>query len=214
MSTNLYLIRHGEAFSNVESTIAGMQTDRGLTPRGLKQAEALRQRLATGEIQADVLYASTMPRARQTAEIIAPALGLPINWDDELHELRPGDADGWTFEQLAAQPDFRRFVNESFVPIAPQGESWAGFQHRVSATLEQITHRHPNQTIVVVAHGGVIEIACMLFIGLAPMARQRVNFTSYNTALTHWRYSQTFSGRHEWQLLGHNDHRHLHGMER
>jgi len=64
--TQLYLIRHGQAFCNVENLIAGMESDVGLTPVGVAQAERLRDRLsATGEIAADVLIASTLPRARQ-----------------------------------------------------------------------------------------------------------------------------------------------------
>src|SRR5262245_40249546 len=119
MTTNLYLIRHGEAHSNVEAVIGGMQGDRGLTERGIAQAEALARRLADGEIAADVLYASTLPRARMTAELVAEALKLPINWDDELHELRPGEADGLRVEQARARFEgFESFLRESFTPVA------------------------------------------------------------------------------------------------
>ncbi|NCC33746.1 MAG: histidine phosphatase family protein, partial [Chloroflexia bacterium] len=100
--TQLYLIRHGEAWANVQPILAGMQGDKGLTPRGVKQAERLRDRLAHGELQADVLIASTLPRARQTAEIIQPALGLPIILDDEVQELRLGEADGMTNQEAWA----------------------------------------------------------------------------------------------------------------
>src|SRR3954453_17465338 len=83
--THLYLIRHGQAISAVENTVGNTR----LSPLGIKQAERLRDRLAaTGEIAADVLIASTMVRARETAEIIAPALGLPIHFDDEVQEWR------------------------------------------------------------------------------------------------------------------------------
>src|SRR5262245_53908618 len=110
MTTNLYLIRHGEAYSNVEAVIGGMKGDRGLTERGIAQAEALARRLVGGEIAADVLYASTLPRARMTAELVAEALKLPINWDDELQELRPGEADGMSIDQARASFDgFERF---------------------------------------------------------------------------------------------------------
>ena len=80
--TNLYLIRHGEAHSNVNPVIGGMKGDQGLTPLGRAQAQRLRDRLMrSGEIKADVLIASDLPRAAQTAETIAPALRLPITWD-------------------------------------------------------------------------------------------------------------------------------------
>ena len=69
--------------------VAGPLGDEGLTERGRLQAARLRDRLAaTGEIAADVLIASPLARARQTAEIIAPALALPIIFDDDVQ----GDA--------------------------------------------------------------------------------------------------------------------------
>jgi probable phosphoglycerate mutase len=210
MTTNLYLIRHGEAYSNVEAVVGGMQGDRGLTERGIAQAEALARRLATGEIAADVLYASTLPRARMTAELVAGALKLPIDWDDELHELRPGVADGMTVAAARERFDtFERFLTEAFTQIAPESESWGSFQMRASAALERIILRHPDQTIVVVTHGGVIEVSFMYLLELAPQMRARTSFHVANTAITHWRYVTSYAGRREWHLAAHNDHRHL-----
>jgi probable phosphoglycerate mutase len=210
MTTNLYLIRHGEGHSNVEKLLSGIQTDRGLTERGVAQAEALARRLARAEIAADVLYASTLPRARMTAELVAPALKLPINWDDELHELRPGEADGLPIEEARARfAGFEGFLREPFTPIAPGGESWAAFQMRASAALERLILRHPDQTIVVVAHGGIIEASFMYLLQLAPQARARAAFHVANTAITHWRYLTSRGGRMEWRLVAHNDHQHL-----
>ncbi|MBK9715862.1 MAG: histidine phosphatase family protein [Kouleothrix sp.] len=208
--TDLYIIRHGEAYSNVEAEIEGMGFDRGLTERGLAQAQALARRLATGEIAADVLYASTLPRARTTAEHVAEALGLPIEWDDDLHELRPGEANGMSVEDARARFDgFRRFLHEPFTPIAPGGESWGSFQARTSAALERLIVRHQGQTIVVVAHGGTIEVSFLYLLGLGPDARRRAAFHAKNTAITHWRHTETSDGRSEWHLVAHNDHRHL-----
>ena len=83
--THLFLIRHGQHIGAVQDNIG----DTELSPLGVKQAERLRDRLsATGEIRADVLVSSTFRRAKQTAEIIAPALGLPIIFDDEVQEWR------------------------------------------------------------------------------------------------------------------------------
>jgi probable phosphoglycerate mutase len=210
MTTNLYLIRHGEAYSNVEAVIGGMQGDRGLTERGIAQAQALARRLAKGEIVADVLYASTLPRARMTAELVAEALKLPISWDDELHELRPGEADGLSIVQARARFDgFERFLHETFTPIATGGESWGSFQMRASAALERIFLRHQGQSIVVVSHGGIIEVSFMYFLELGPQMRGRASFHVANTAITHWRRVTSYAGRQEWHLAAHNDHQHL-----
>jgi broad specificity phosphatase PhoE len=63
MTTQLYLIRHGESIPNIEPIIGGMRGDAGLTDRGREQAHLLQQRLRTEELRADQLYASTLPRA-------------------------------------------------------------------------------------------------------------------------------------------------------
>src|SRR5260370_9095729 len=78
--THLYLIRHGEAVSNVDRTAptAGMRGDAGLTPLGRIQAERRRDRwAATGKIAARVLIASTLRRAREPSGIMQPPPGLP-----------------------------------------------------------------------------------------------------------------------------------------
>ncbi|HJZ47755.1 MAG TPA: histidine phosphatase family protein [Roseiflexaceae bacterium] len=209
MTTHLYLIRHGEAYTNVEAVIGGIKGDRGLTERGVAQAEALARRLTSGEIAADVLYASTLPRARTTAEHVAGALNLPIEWDDELQELRPGESDGMRVEDARVKfAGFSAFLREPFTPIAPGGESWGSFQARTSAALERIITRHQGQTIVVVAHGGTIEVSFLYMLGLGPHARARNAFHGQNTSITHWRQIESL-GRQEWQLVTHNDHRHL-----
>src|SRR5436305_12659660 len=170
MATNLYLIRHGESYANVEGVMGGMLGDRGLTERGIAQAEALARRLATGEIVADVLYASTLPRARMTAELVAEALKLPISWDDDLHELRPGESDGMAVQEARERFEgFQRFLLEPFTPIAPGGESWGSFQMRASLALERLILRHQGQAIVVVAHGGSIEVSFLDLLGLGPL---------------------------------------------
>ncbi|GAB4206905.1 MAG: histidine phosphatase family protein [Roseiflexaceae bacterium] len=213
MITNIYLIRHGEAFSNVDGVIGGMKADRGLTERGFAQARALAERLATGEIAADVLYASTLPRARQTAELVAGALKLPVEWDDDLHELRPGESDGLHISEARSRfQGFARFLDDLYTPIAPGAESWGSFQARVSAALERLTRRHTGQNVVVVAHGGVIEVSFLHFLGLGPEARTRAAFHGRNTAITHWRHQES-GGRWEWRLIAHNDHYHLRALE-
>ncbi len=99
MSTELILIRHGESFANVNPVIGGMRGDEGLTERGHAQAARLGKRLQAEQFSGDVLYASTLPRAQQTAAYVAEATGLSVVDDDDLQELRPGEADGLSFEE-------------------------------------------------------------------------------------------------------------------
>lgn len=212
--TDLYIIRHGEAYSNVAPyVIEGPRTCRGLTERGFAQARALGERLATGEIAADVLYASTIKRASQTAEFVSEALRLPISWSDELHELRPGEADGMSLEQARERyTGFHTFFTQLHTPLSPGGESWGSFLLRVSTELERIIAANQGRKIVVVAHGGVVEISFLYMLGLGPQARSRLAFHVRNTSITHWRHTDS-GDRREWQLVCHNDHAHLRGTD-
>lgn len=207
--THLYLIRHGEAVVNVEPVVGGMRGDTGLTPRGVAQAEQLRDRLqATREIAADVLIASTLLRARQTAEIIAPALDLPIQWEDEVQEMRVGEADGLTLQEMWDQFGVPDLYNNPLTPIAPGGENWGQFMLRVGTAIERITRMYEGKTIVIVCHGGVIDGSFVYFFGFNTMSLPPIEFRTHNTSLTHWA-RHVHNGRARWQLMGYNDIAHL-----
>jgi len=211
--TRLYLIRHGEAVSNVEPIIGGMRGDTGLTPRGMEQAGRLRDRLAaTGEIAADVLIASTLSRARQTAETIAPALGVPITWDDEVHEMRPGEADGMSWNDYAERFGIPDFEQEPFRPLAPGGESWATFMLRVASSLDRISKEYAGKTVVVVCHGGVIDGSFLYFFGVNILPRPGVEFYTRNTSITQWERHERVDRSPRWRLVRYNDDAHLDGM--
>src|SRR5436305_15118514 len=125
--THLYLIRHGQAISAVENTVGNTR----LSPLGVKQAERLRDRLAaTGEIAANVLIASTLLRARQTAEIVASALGLPIIFDDEAQEWRDGvtkDLQANSIEEYNQRYKSIPFYQKHFIQTMPSSEIWLEF---------------------------------------------------------------------------------------
>jgi 2,3-bisphosphoglycerate-dependent phosphoglycerate mutase len=208
--TEVYLIRHGEAHSNVPPySMGGEKSCQGLTERGFAQAEALARRLKTGEFPIEVVYASTLLRASQTAELVAGALGLPIQWERDLHELRPGECDGMTYDAAREKyPNVANFFDRLYQPLSPGGESWADFLLRGSNMLEQIVRANPGKRIGIVAHGGIVEVSFMYFLGLGPQTRMRNAFHIRNTAITHWRKVMV-QDRVEWQLIGHNDHIHL-----
>lgn len=209
--THLFLIRHGEAWGNVEPILAGMNGDRGLTPRGVAQAERLRDRLARGELKLDVLIASTLPRARQTAEIIQPAVGLPIIFDDEVQELMIGDADGMTNQEAWAKFGAPDFDAQPLRKIAPGGESWPEFMLRVARALTRITTEHAGKAIMVVCHGGVIDGAFIHFFQMPSLVLPPTDFHTRNTSITHWeRLSRR--GRDMWRLNSYNDVTHLDGV--
>ena len=208
MTTELYLIRHGEAVSNVEPIIGGLRGDTGLTALGREQAALLEARLRAEGLRADRLYSSTLPRARETAEYVSRALGLPPEPDDELQELRPGEADGLTIEEWRARYggfEGPMAETDAFRPFSPGGESWAAFLGRAGAALSRLVGRHPGETVVAVCHGGVLEASFYLAFGIGPTGN-RVLFAPLNTSITHWRHRPAGEGRPaHWTIVTFND---------
>lgn len=220
--TRLVLIRHGESRSTVDRVVGGHQGCGGLTDRGILQAKALYERLArTGELAGAVaLLTSVLPRAIQTAEIIAPALGdLEVVQRCELCEIHPGEGDGLTWEEFGAR--YRPgglATGNPYRALAPEGESWAGFFARVGEALLRTAADHAGQTVVVVCHGGVIEAAFATLGGL-PL-RRPFDVRIQNTALTQWSYfpadgdlGNAGHGLARWQLDRFNDAAHLAGLD-
>lgn len=212
MKTHIYLIRHGEAYANSENVLAGMKTDRGLNSMGIMQAERLRDRLAaTGEISADVLIASTLPRATQTAQIVAPALGLEIIPDDEVQELNVGAADGLSVpEYIERYGGFKDSRQDPYIPLAPGGDSWGSFVTRVGTALYRIADTYEGKTIVVVCHGGVIDASLLLGLGMATIAPAVGQFHTRNASITEWERSALGPiDIKRWRLLRYNDDVHV-----
>ena len=207
------LIRHGESMAMVESVEGGHEGCRGLSDHGRRQVEALRDRLAaTGEARADALYASVLPRAIETAEILAPAVGdLEVRQDCDLCEQHPGEGDGltWTEFQARYRPEGWRF--DPYEPVSPGGESAAEFNARVARALTKVADAHRGGTVVVACHGGVVAASMISFLGL-PFQGGLVKLFSHNTSLTEWELDTGDDGADHpppWQLLRYNDAAHL-----
>ncbi len=208
--TELYLIRHAEAMAAIKGFIG----DGGLSSLGVMQAERLRDRLAaTKEIKADVLIASTLPRARQTAKIIAPALGLPLILDDALQELRPGEAEGMTEETYRKTYGEVDFARNPYRLIAPGGENWGQFMLRVGEALDRIVRTYEGKTIVLVCHGGIIDTSFLYFFRVSAWMLPPAGFGTRNTSITHWKQLTSETGEEKvWHLMKYNDAFHLHDI--
>jgi probable phosphoglycerate mutase len=220
--TRLVLVRHGESRSTVDRVVGGHEGCGGLTDRGVLQAKALYERLArTGELAGTTtLLTSILPRAIQTAEIIAPALGgLVAEQRCELCEIHPGKGDGLTWEEFTARyrPEGLATGNP-YMTMAPEGESWAGFYVRVGEALLRAAADHAGETVVIVCHGGVIE-GSFAALGNLPL-RRPFDVRIENTSLTGWSYQPSDgdlgNAGHRlarWRLDRFNDTAHLAGLD-
>jgi probable phosphoglycerate mutase len=203
----LFLVRHGDAYAGFHGVIGGPKGCKGLTDLGRRQAVALRDHLATsGRIRADVLLASVIPRAIETAEIIAPGLGIEtFDRDCDLCEVHTGEADGLDWAEWGARYGSFDMEAEPDRAFAPGGESWNGFHERVRSVLERVGRELEGKTVVAVCHGGVILASIRTLLALpAPATHNRLLPT--NTGVTEWEWEPDH-GR--WTLHSFNVTEHL-----
>ncbi len=153
----IYFIRHGETDWNVELRMQG-HIDRPLNANGLAQAEALGRRFRPEGAVA--IYSSDLWRARQTAAPLAGALGLGVQHDPALRERNFGRCEGMTIGEIAQAFAAEAEALESGDPehVPHGGESRRQHQERVLLCVDRLAQRHSGQTIVVVTHGGVLDV--------------------------------------------------------
>lgn len=208
--TRLTLVRHGESNVTVKRMIGGMQTCDGLSALGLQQANHLRDRYRAGyEPAVDVLWASDMPRALETAHAVNEALELPLQISPEFQEFRPGEADGLLFAEYVEKYGSIDQMAEPYRKLAPGGESRADFFLRVGAALDELIAENVGRSIMLVCHGGVVDVAVRALLRIQP--ENRFYLSTINTSLTELITTETEAPRY-WQLARYNDSAHLAGL--
>jgi len=160
--TTLLLVRHGETDWNRDGRWQG-HSDTHLNDVGREQAARLAPRLDG----VDVVYSSDLARARETAEILAEPLGLAIRLDRRLRERSFGAWEGKTGPQIEAafEAEHARWLAGEGAG-ADDAEPFAEFGLRVQSFLQDALARHPDETVLVVAHGGTIRVIHALASGL------------------------------------------------
>jgi broad specificity phosphatase PhoE len=149
--TRVMLIRHGESNVTVRRIIGGHRTCTGLSDLGRRQATRLHDRLgAARELAATHLYTSGYPRAIETAELIAPALGLPVQIEAGFGEHDPGpECDGMAFTEFVERFGVPEWESDPHDVTFPGGETVAEFHQRVGSTLARTVRDNPGAAIVV-----------------------------------------------------------------
>jgi probable phosphoglycerate mutase len=217
-STRIVLVRHGQARAAVDGVVGGPRGCKGLTDLGRAQARALAERWAwTGELGVvDRVVSSALPRAVETAEVLAPALGgHVVVRDPALNEMEPGEGDALTWEDWERRYGTFDLAAEPFRPLSPGGESWAAFGLRATTALAGLGRSEPGTTAVVVCHGGIIEQSMVLGLGLAAQTPPGACVaTPPNTSVTEWWVQVVEAGSLRWRLARFADAAHLDGAGR
>ena len=152
----LVLIRHGESEGNRDRRFT-LSPEVPLTELGRQQARAAARRIAK-RFTPERIISSPYLRARQTSDIIASELELPIEVVHNLHERDLGILKGQSYDLLRdmAGQDSGYDPKRGWLWRPEGGESYEDVRQRVSAAIEEIRERFPDQELVVVSHGGVM----------------------------------------------------------
>ncbi|MGC4104963.1 MAG: histidine phosphatase family protein [Thermomicrobiales bacterium] len=206
----LILVRHGWASYAERRIFGGEKGCSGLTAQGRIQAQRLCDRLRNWEElpETALLFSSPLPRAMETAQLLAPAFaGHTIHREPALEEMGVGIADGMTWDEFESRFGYFDERAEPDRLWAPEGESWNMFRRRVCAFLDRVRSDHPDETVVAITHGGVIDVTMRELLGI-PINHARMPLNSNTSGLTEW----SWSGDASWNLVRYNDTAHLEAM--
>jgi broad specificity phosphatase PhoE len=200
----LVAIRHGETEWNLEMREIG-QLDSRLSKRGLLQAECIAKRLCKTPV--DALYSSDLGRALQTAEVISSVCHLSITVDLGLRERHMGIFQGLTVAEWGERFPREKEEYERRNPeyVIPGGESARQRQERSVRALTAIAERHPDQSVVVVTHAGILTGFFEFVLGIR--GRNGACFKKANCSYNSFEYSKG-----KWCSETWNDTSHLAGV--
>jgi broad specificity phosphatase PhoE len=200
------LLRHGESTGNAEGVYQG-RAEFDLTDKGRAQTRALAGHWQKESIKFDQIISSPQSRARQTAEIIAATLSVPLEFDNNWQEIDNGVLAGKTLDEAEQKHPFPDFISP-FDPIGDSGESNWDLYLRAGAVVQDLVQRPPGSYLVV-SHGGFLNRVLYVMLGIFPQANFRgARFHFQNTSFAVVYYDP---GRHIWLLDRLNDRNHWTG---
>jgi 2,3-bisphosphoglycerate-dependent phosphoglycerate mutase len=155
----LLLVRHGESAPAREDRpfpLVDGHGDPDLSPNGRDQAIRVADRLEHEDLSA--IYVTNLRRTAQTAAPLAARLGIEPRVEPELREVHLGEWEGGSFRRHVAEghPIAQRMFAEQRWDVIPGAEPADAFAARVRDAITRIATAHPDETVAVVSHGGVI----------------------------------------------------------
>jgi len=204
-ATVVFAVRHGETEWNLIGKHQG-HMDSPLTERGTQQAHALAEGLVGRGIE--FIYSSDLGRALKTGEIIGAKLGLSVQTDEHLRERHLGSLQGLTKEEFRHRysNEWAKFDSGDPEYRFPGAESARQRYERTVGCVQALVELHIGQTVLIVAHGGVLNDLFYRAIGM-PLSEPR-RFSLFNAAINRFSVCQG-----SWRLDSWGETSHLRGME-
>ena len=201
-------LRHGESVGNVENRHQG-HADFPLTEKGRAQAHTLAERWQAEGVIFDQVISSPLLRARQTAEIVCTALGVPLEFDADLMEVNNGLLAGLNNEE-AADVLMSPESMTAYTHFGKTGESRWELYLRAGKVIQKLVDAPPGKTLVV-AHGGILNTIMYAILGIPIQPGYTgARFMFHNTTFTTFTYDPV---RHYWRLLHFDNRSHLKDQE-
>jgi probable phosphoglycerate mutase len=204
--TKLCLIRHGETAWNAERRLQG-HTDIPLNAKGALQARQMAQALKDINLTFDVLYTSDLKRAADTANAVVELFGVGAQVDSALRERHFGALQGLSINEAPLKhPDiWQAHITRDLAHDLEGGESIQHFASRVQNALDKIQARHTGKTILIVSHGGTLD---MMYRIASKQALSAERIVSVPNASLNWITHSLGVG---WSVEQWADTRHLEG---
>jgi probable phosphoglycerate mutase len=200
----IILIRHGETAWNAERRLQG-HLDIALNAEGERQASLLAEALAPEHI--DLIVSSDLQRARQTAQAVAAPRSMTVHIDPGLRERCYGGFEGLLYSEIEQRfpAEFAAWQARDVDAVLPSGkncgETFREFYTHSTSAILALAAAHPGRTIAMVAHGGVLECAYRMALGL-PLETPR-DFKVYNASINRFRLEEGRLALESWGEVAH-----------
>ena len=172
METTVFLIRHGVTAWHAEGRVLG-QRDIPLSDAGIAQAEEAAA--AVRGVKMSEVLSSPLQRAIQTAEIIGQAAGIEVARDPRLIDFQLGKWTGMTYDDVAKNEEYQRFVQQPDAERIPGGESLDDIRRRAVSAVEQaLADNATGDALAIVTHAGIIRVLITHYMGSPPANYHRV----------------------------------------
>ncbi|MFI1207828.1 histidine phosphatase family protein [Streptomyces sp. NPDC020802] len=178
--TTFVLLRHGETALTPQKRFSGSGgSDPALSDVGRHQAARVASALAAQGTVQDIV-SSPLARCRETAEIVAAALGLGVRVEEGLRETDFGAWEGLTFAEVREQypDDMTAWLGSPDAEPTGGGESFEAVAGRVAEARDRLLASYATRTVLLVSHVTPVKTLVRLALGAPPEALFRMELSA------------------------------------
>jgi broad specificity phosphatase PhoE len=166
MHTTLFLVRNADTDFTRDGRVAGRR-DIGLSAAGRTQAERVRDHLAGCKHEVVEILSSPLPRAVETAEILAAPMGFGVVRDPRLIDFDAGRWEAQSHKEINASPEYQRFILNPVDESIPGGEKISDVRDRVVSSVSQaLADNELGASILIVSHAGPLRVLLAHYLGM------------------------------------------------